>query len=88
MRLRALRRKSGFGSMLSWCEKKTIPSSMCEPPTPWSEKEPIEALPSCGHLVGSAEAPELFAKACEKLITEWLESTNQLSTKLRAVCGR
>ena len=45
----------------------------------------IEALPSCGHFMGSAEAPKLFAKACERPITEWFEGTKQLSKELKAV---
>ena len=45
----------------------------------------IEALPSCGRFMGSAEAPKLFAKAYERPITEWFEGTKQLSTELKAV---
>ena len=45
----------------------------------------IEALPSCGHFTGSAEAPKLFATAHERPITEWFEGTKQLSKELKAV---
>ena len=45
----------------------------------------IEALPSCAHFMGSAEAPKLFAKAYERPITEWFEGTKQLSKELKAV---
>ena len=45
----------------------------------------IEALPSCGHFTGSAEAPKLFATAHERPITEWFEGTKQLLKELKAV---
>ena len=45
----------------------------------------MEALPSSGHFVGSAEAPKLFAKAHERPMTEWFEGTKQLSKELKAV---
>ena len=46
---------------------------------------PIETLPSCGHFMGWAEAPKLFAKAYERPITEWFEGTKQLPKELKAV---
>ena len=45
----------------------------------------IEALPSCGHFMGSAEAPKLSAKACERPVTAWLRDTEHQSRELRAV---
>ena len=80
-----LRQKSGFGSMIKLCEKRTFLSSTCEPPIPWYEEERlkgmIEALPSCKHIMGSAEAPKLFAKAHERP----MRGTKQLSKELGAV---
>ena len=42
----------------------------------------IEALPSCGHFMGSAEAPKLFAKACERPGTAWLSDNGVLRVLL------
>ena len=39
----------------------------------------IEALLGCGHFMGSASAPKLFAKALEGPFTAWLRDTEHLS---------
>ena len=44
-----------------------------------------EALPNCRYFMGSAEAPKLFLKACEKPVIAWLRDTEHLSRELRAV---
>ena len=50
-----------------------------------TSEEAIEALLSCGHFMGSAEAPKLFARAHERPITEWFQGTKHLSKELKAV---
>ena len=47
----------------------------------------IEALPRCGHFMGLAAAPKVFAKANGRPITEWLKGTKQLSSKELKVVG-